>query len=46
MKPKEPTLPVESSAPRAADPPIKMPNPPNEKQPEVPKVGSRDAPGG
>ena len=28
------------------EPPIKMPNPTDEKQPEIPKVGSRDAPGG
>jgi hypothetical protein len=28
------------------DPPIKPANPPNETQPEIPKVGSRDAPGG
>jgi hypothetical protein len=27
-------------------PPIKLPNPPDEIQPEIPKVGSRDAPGG
>ena len=27
-------------------PPIKLPNPPEETQPETPKVGSRDAPGG
>ena len=26
--------------------PIKLPNPPDEKQREIPKVGSRDAPGG
>jgi hypothetical protein len=26
--------------------PIKLPNPPGEIQPEVPKIGSRDAPGG
>ena len=26
--------------------PIKLPNPPDEKQPETPKIGSRDAPGG
>ena len=26
--------------------PIKLPNPPDEKQAETPKVGSRDAPGG
>ena len=29
-----------------ASPPIKLPDPPEEKQPEIPKVGSRDAPGG
>jgi hypothetical protein len=29
-----------------AQPPIKMPDPPDDKQPEIPKVGSRDAPGG
>jgi hypothetical protein len=41
-------------APASADPieapvdpaPIKLPNPPEETQPETPKVGSRDAPGG
>jgi len=27
-------------------PPIKLPNPPDDTQPEIPKVGSRDAPGG
>ena len=27
-------------------PPIKLPNPPDDTQPETPKVGSRDAPGG
>jgi hypothetical protein len=27
-------------------PPIKLPNPPEDSQPETPKVGSRDAPGG
>jgi hypothetical protein len=26
--------------------PIKLPNPPDEKQAETPKVGCRDAPGG
>jgi hypothetical protein len=46
MKPNETTPPIEPSVPKAADPPIKMPNPPDEKQPEIPKVGSRDAPGG
>ena len=46
MNPNEPTRPSEASVPSAADPPIKMPNPPDEKQPEIPKVGSRDAPGG
>jgi hypothetical protein len=47
MKTNEPTSPSETFVPRAADPPpIKMPNPPDEKQPEIPKVGSRDAPGG
>lgn len=29
-----------------AAPPIKLPDPPEEMQPETPKVGSRDAPGG
>jgi hypothetical protein len=46
MRPNETTLPTRPSVPRATDPPIKMPNPPDEKQPEIPKVGSRDAPGG
>ena len=46
MKPNETTLPSEPSVPKVAEPPIKMPNPPDEKQPEIPKVGSRDAPGG
>jgi hypothetical protein len=46
MRPKEPTSPSKTFVPKAADPPIKMPNPPDEKQPEIPKVGSRDAPGG
>ena len=46
MKPNETKLPNESPTPKTADPPIKMPNPPDEKQPEIPKVGSRDAPGG
>jgi hypothetical protein len=32
--------------PSTDDPPIKMPNPTDEKQAEIPKVGSRDAPGG
>jgi hypothetical protein len=27
-------------------PPIKLPDPPEETQPETPKIGSRDAPGG
>jgi hypothetical protein len=46
MTPNETTLPTRPSVPKAADSPIKMPNPPDEKQPEIPKVGSRDAPGG
>jgi hypothetical protein len=51
MRPNEPSSPSEavpSAADRRinADRPIKMPNPPDEKQPEIPKVGSRDAPGG
>jgi hypothetical protein len=46
MRPNEPSSPSDTLVPRAADPPIKMPNPPDEKQPEIPKVGSRDAPGG
>jgi hypothetical protein len=46
MRPKEPTSPSKTFVPKAADPPIKMPSPPDEKQPEIPKVGSRDAPGG
>jgi hypothetical protein len=46
MRPNEPTSPSKTFVPSAADPPIKMPNPPDEKQPEIPKVGSRDAPGG
>ena len=29
-----------------SNPPIELPNPPEETQPETPKVGSRDAPGG
>jgi hypothetical protein len=41
--PPSPTAPV--SKPEAI-PPIKLPNPPEESQPETPKVGSRDAPGG
>jgi hypothetical protein len=32
--------------PPSSVPPIKLPNPPEDKQPEIPKVGSRDAPGG
>jgi hypothetical protein len=32
--------------PNTDDPRIKMPNPTDEKQAEIPKVGSRDAPGG
>jgi Protein of unknown function (DUF2934) len=32
--------------PSTDDPPIKMPHPTDEKQAEIPKVGSRDAPGG
>jgi hypothetical protein len=27
-------------------PPIKLPDPPDEEQAEIPKVGCRDAPGG
>jgi hypothetical protein len=46
MRPSETTSTGGTAVPRAADPPIKMPNPPDEKQPEIPKVGSRDAPGG
>jgi hypothetical protein len=46
MRPNEPSAPSETFVPSAADPPIKMPNPPDEKQSEIPKVGSRDAPGG
>jgi hypothetical protein len=47
MKPNEPAPPSETFVPKPAYPaPIKMPNPPDEKQPEIPKVGSRDAPGG
>jgi hypothetical protein len=46
MRPDEPSSPSKTFVPSAADPPIKMPNPPDEKQPEIPKVGSRDAPGG
>ena len=34
------------NGPAPVVPPIKLPNPPEEKQPEIPKVGSRDAPGG
>jgi hypothetical protein len=29
-----------------SQPPIKLPNPPDDTQAETPKVGSRDAPGG
>jgi hypothetical protein len=32
--------------PHASPTPIKMPNPPEDTQPEIEKVGSRDAPGG
>jgi hypothetical protein len=46
MRPNEPSAPSETFVPGAADRPIKMPDPPDEKQPEIPKVGSRDAPGG
>jgi hypothetical protein len=46
MRSRETPSPNKPFVPSAADPPIKMPNPPDEKQPEVPKVGSRDAPGG
>lgn len=46
MSPNETGSNRETSVPSATDPPIKMPNPPDEKQPEIPKVGSRDAPGG
>jgi hypothetical protein len=42
----EKTLPREHFGQSTEQPPIKMPNPPEEKQPEIPKVGSRDAPGG
>ena len=43
------STPTPSNAPSDEDerlPPIKLPNPPEETQPEIPKVGSRDAPGG
>jgi hypothetical protein len=46
MSPNKTTAPDKPSVPSATEPPIKMPNPPDEKQPEIPKVGSRDAPGG
>jgi len=46
MRSQETPSPNKPFVPSVADPPIKMPNPPDEKQPEVPKVGSRDAPGG
>lgn len=46
MRPDESTSPKEPVGRSGDDPPIKLPNPPGEKQPEIPKVGSRDAPGG
>jgi hypothetical protein len=39
-------VPGPAGAQPAPIPPIKLPNPPDEIQPEIPKVGSRDAPGG
>lgn len=38
--------PAKPESPPIESPPIKLPNPPDETQPETPKVGSRDAPGG
>jgi hypothetical protein len=35
-----------NSKAKPESPPIKLPNPPDDTQPETPKVGSRDAPGG
>jgi hypothetical protein len=46
MRLNEYTAPKTQVIPSATEPPIKLPNPPDEKQPEIPKVGSRDAPGG
>jgi hypothetical protein len=46
MRPDESSSPKERVGQSAEHPPIKMPNPPEDKQPEIPKVGSRDAPGG
>jgi hypothetical protein len=38
--------PADPTAKPESPPPIKLPNPPDDTQPETPKVGSRDAPGG
>ena len=47
MDPAQPTTPTYLPVNEPGlDPPIKLPNPPDETQPEIPKVGSRDAPGG
>jgi hypothetical protein len=47
MKPLQPKpSSTEPDSKPEATPPIKLPNPPEESQPETPKVGSRDAPGG
>jgi hypothetical protein len=46
MQSDENTSPSREVGQSAEHPPIKMPNPPEDKQPEIPKVGSRDAPGG
>jgi hypothetical protein len=35
-----------ASTAKPESPPIKLPNPPDDTQPETSKVGSRDAPGG
>jgi hypothetical protein len=45
-QPKTGALKPAADSPPADLAPIKLPNPPDEKQPEIPKVGSRDAPGG
>jgi len=42
----KPSVPPDDATPKPDLPPIKLPNPPEDTQPETPKVGSRDAPGG
>jgi hypothetical protein len=43
---KDPLVPPSEPGPDSAKSPIKQPDSPSNTQPEIPKVGSTDAPGG